>query len=190
MRSSFNPAEDGPSRSHWHTLATLMPYLWPQGRPDLRFRVVVAMVLLALAKVAIVFIPFVYKEVIDTLNITGGDETTATVIAIPVLMILAYGAARVAGQAFGELRDAVFAKVGQNALRMVALQVFRHLHRLSLAFHLDRQTGGLSRVIERGTKGIDFLLRFSLFNILPTLLELSLVCGVLLINYGPGYRIY
>ena len=187
MRSRFNPAEDGPSGSHWQTLATLMPYLWPQGRWDLRIRVVIAMGLLALAKVAIVFIPFVYKEIIDGLNITGGDDTTGTVIAIPVMMILAYGAARVAGQAFGELRDAVFAKVGQNALRMVALEVFRHLHRLSLAFHLDRQTGGLSRVIERGTKGIDFLLRFSLFNILPTLLELSLVCGVLLINYGPGY---
>ena len=87
MRGSFDPTAEGPSRSHWRTLATLMPYLWPQGRPDLRFRVVVAMVLLALAKVAIVFIPFVYKEVKDTLNITGGDETTATVIAIPGLMI-------------------------------------------------------------------------------------------------------
>ncbi len=187
MPGSFDPTAEGPGRSHWRTLATLMPYLWPQGRWDLRFRVIVAMTLLASAKVAIVFIPFVYKEVVDSLNITGADGKISAAVTIPVLMILAFGAARLAGQAFGELRDAVFAKVGQNALRTVALQVFRHLHHLSLRFHLDRRTGGLSRAIERGTKGIDFLLRFSLFNILPTLLELSLVCGVLLINYGADY---
>ncbi|MDP6872234.1 MAG: ABC transporter ATP-binding protein/permease [Alphaproteobacteria bacterium] len=187
MSNSFDPTAEGPSRSHWRTLGTLMPYLWPAGRWDLRFRVIVAMILLASAKVAIVFIPFVYKEVIDGLNITGPDGKISVAVTIPVLMILAFGAARLAGQAFGELRDAVFAKVGQHALRTVALQVFRHLHHLSLRFHLDRRTGGLSRAIERGTKGIDFLLRFSLFNILPTLLELSLVCGVLLINYGVGF---
>ena len=188
MRRSFDPtADDGPGRSHWRTLATLMPYLWPEGRWDLRFRVIVAMVLLALAKIAIVYIPFIYKEIIDSLNITGPDGKVGAAVAIPILMILAFGAARLASQAFGELRDAAFAKVGQHALRTVALQVFRHLHGLSLAFHLDRRTGGLSRAIERGTKGIDFLLRFSLFNILPTLLELSLVSGVLLINYGADY---
>ncbi len=189
MRTTFDPTAESTGGSHWHTLATLMPYLWPQGRWDLRFRVIVAMVLLAAAKLAIVFIPFIYKEVIDALNVTGPDGGVGAMVAIPILMIVAFGAARVAGQAFGELRDAVFAKVGQHALRNVALQVFRHLHALSLAFHLDRQTGGLSRTIERGTKGIDFLLRFSLFNILPTLLELSLVCGILLINYGPAYSL-
>jgi len=188
MRRSFDPtANDGPGRSHWRTLATLMPYLWPRGRWDLRARVIVAMLLLASAKIAIVYIPFIYKEIIDSLNITGPDGKVGAAVAVPILMILAFGAARLASQAFGELRDAVFAKVGQNALRTVALQVFRHLHDLSLAFHLDRRTGGLSRAIERGTKGIDFLLRFSLFNILPTLLELSLVCVVLLINYGADY---
>ncbi len=187
MRRSFDPTAEGPRRSHWRTLATLMPYLWPLGRWDLRLRVIGAMVLLASAKIAIVYIPFIYKEIIDALNITGPDGKVGTAVAVPILMILAFGAARLASQAFGELRDAVFAKVGQNALRTVALQVFRHLHSLSLAFHLDRRTGGLSRAIERGTKGIDFLLRFSLFNILPTLLELSLVCGVLLINYGADF---
>ncbi|MBL6953012.1 MAG: ABC transporter ATP-binding protein/permease [Alphaproteobacteria bacterium] len=188
MRRSFDPtANDGPGRSHWRTLATLMPYLWPRGRWDLRARVIVAMLLLASAKIAIIYIPFIYKEIIDALNITGPDGKVGAAVAVPILMILAFGAARLASQAFGELRDAVFAKVGQNALRTVALQVFRHLHSLSLAFHLDRRTGGLSRAIERGTKGIDFLLRFSLFNILPTLLELSLVCVVLLINYGADY---
>ena len=187
MSKTFDPMADAPARSHWHTLATLLPYLWPRRRWDLRFRVIVAMILLASAKVAIVFIPFIYKEMVDALNVAGPDGKVGALVAIPVLMIIAFGAARVASQAFGELRDAVFAKVGQHALRTVALQVFRHLHGLSLAFHLDRRTGGLSRAIERGTKGIDFLLRFSLFNILPTLLELSLVCGVLLINYGVGY---
>ena len=187
MRTTFNPEVEEPGRGHWRTLATLMPYLWPVGRWDLRIRVVAAMLLLAAAKVAIVFIPFIYKELIDALNITGADGKVGAMVTIPVLMIVAFGAARVAGQVFGELRDAVFAKVGQHALRNVALEVFRHLHALSLAFHLDRRTGGLSRAIERGTKGIDFLLRFSLFNILPTLVELALVCTVLLVNYGPSY---
>jgi len=187
MRTTFNPEVEELGRSHWMTLATLMPYLWPRGRWDLRFRVVLAMLLLAAAKIAIVFIPFIYKEVIDALNVTGPDGKVGMLVAVPILMIIAFGAARLASQAFGELRDAVFAKVGQYALRMIALQVFSHLHSLSLAFHLDRRTGGLSRAIERGTKGIDFLLRFSLFNILPTLLELSMVCGVLLINYGASY---
>ena len=187
MRTTFDPSAETSGRSHWRTLGILMPYLWPEGRWDLRLRVMAAMILLVAAKVAIVFIPFIYKEVIDSLNIVGPDGKVGTLVAIPILMIVAFGAARVASQAFGELRDAVFAKVGQHALRTVALRVFRHLHGLSLAFHLDRRTGGLSRAIERGTKGIDFLLRFSLFNILPTLLEVSLVCGILLINYGPGY---
>ena len=188
MRTTYNPEEvDRTGRSHWRTLAILMPYLWPRGRWDLRVRVMLAMALLAAAKVAIVLIPFVYKEVIDALNISGPDGKVGALVAIPIIMVVAFGAARVAGQAFGELRDAVFAKVGQHALRTVALEVFRHLHALSLAFHLDRRTGGLSRAIERGTKGIDFLLRFSLFNILPTLLELAMVCGVLWINYGPSY---
>jgi len=187
MRTTFNPEVEELGRSHWMTLATLMPYLWPRGRWDLRFRVVLAMLLLAAAKIAIVFIPFIYKEVIDALNLTGPGDKAGMLVAVPILMIIAFGAARLASQAFGELRDAVFAKVGQYALRRIALQVFSHLHNLSLAFHLDRRTGGLSRAIERGTKGIDFLLRFSLFNILPTLLELSMVCGVLLINYGVSY---
>jgi len=179
MASAFDPNADATSRSHWRTLATLLPYLWPEGRVDLKFRVVLALILLASAKIAIVYVPFLYKAAIDALDV---DEPS--LVALPIGVIVAYGAVRVASQAFGELRDAVFARVGQRALRTVALEVFRHLHALSLSFHLDRRTGGLSRVIERGTKGIDFLLRFTLFNILPTLLEISLVCGVLLVNYG------
>jgi len=179
MASNFDPATDDVGRSHWRTLLTLLPYLWPKGRIDLKIRVIIALVLLAAAKIAIVYVPFLYKAAVDAL-----DVDQPALVALPVGVILAYGGIRVASQAFGELRDAVFARVGQRALRTVALEVFRHLHALSLSFHLDRRTGGLSRAIERGVKGIDFLLRFTLFNILPTFLEISLVCGVLFVNYG------
>ncbi len=110
-------------------------------------------------------------------------------LAVPVGLLLAYGGARITSQAFGELRDALFAKVAQRAIRDVGLKVFQHLHALSLRFHLDRQTGGLSRIVERGTKGIDFLLSFMLFNILPTLLEIGLVCGMLWRLYGPSFSL-
>ena len=140
----------------------------------MRARVVMAMVCLVAAKGALVFVPVFYKEAVDALTV----DTNAA-IALPVAMILGYGIARVLSLVFGELRDAVFAKVGQRAIRVVALEVFEHLHQLSLKFHLDRQTGGLSRAIERGTRAIDTLLRFSLFNIIPTLIEIALVFGIL-----------
>lgn len=176
---SFDPNADAEGRGHVRTLATLLGYLWPVGKPGLRVRVVIALALLAAAKITLVYVPFLYKAAVDALT-----EPTAQAIAVPVMVIVGYGIARVFSQAFGELRDAVFAKVGQNAMRTIALSVFRHLHGLPLQFHLDRRTGGLSRAIERGIKGIDFLLRFSLFNILPTLLEIFLVTGILLVNYG------
>ena len=158
----------------WHALASLLPYLWPRGEVEIKLRVAAALALLALAKMATVYIPVLYKEAVDIL---GGEAGAA--VAVPVGVILGYGIARVLATAFGELRDAVFAKVGQRAIRRVALATFRHLHGLALRFHLERQTGGLSRAIERGTKAIDFLLRFALFHILPTLLELAMVCGIL-----------
>ncbi len=164
--------------AHLGTLRALLPYLWPRGRPGLKLRVVAALGLLAAAKVTTVYVPFLYKAAVDALTIEG-----AAVVAVPLFVIVGYGAARVMAQAFGELRDAVFARVGQHALRAVALDTFHHLHRLSLRFHMERQTGGLSRSIERGTKGIDFLLRFMLFNVLPTLFEIGLVCGILLYRY-------
>jgi ATP-binding cassette subfamily B protein len=164
----------GRSLGNLGTLRALLPYLWPRDAWDMRLRVLAALALLAAAKVALVFIPLFYGRATDAL--AAGGLTLATV---PVALILGYGVARVLSLAFGELRDAVFARVGQRAIRNVALQVFRHLHRLSLAFHLTRQTGGLSRVIERGTRAIEMLLRFSLFNVIPTLLELSLVFVIL-----------
>jgi ATP-binding cassette subfamily B protein len=161
-------------------LRALLPYLWPRGQWEMKIRVLIAVVLLVAAKVATVYIPLVFGKVVDIL----GQSPETTTIVVPLALLIGYGLLRVGQQAFAELRDFVFAKVGQRAIRNIALVVFRHLHGLALRFHLDRQTGGLSRVIERGIKGIDFLLRFMLFNILPTLLEITLVCGILWTLFG------
>ncbi len=166
---------DGRPLGSWRTLALLLPYLWPRNEPAMRLRVVIAIVFLIASKVAVIYVPIFYKDAIDIL----APADVGIAVALPLGLILAYGAARVLSLAFGEARDAIFAKVGQRAIRRVALNVFRHLHRLSLRFHLERQTGGLSRAIERGNKAIELLLRFSLFNILPTLIEISLVFVIL-----------
>jgi ABC-type transport system involved in Fe-S cluster assembly fused permease/ATPase subunit len=157
-------------------LAILGRHLWPKGEWGLRSRVVAALLLLVLAKITNVYVPILYKHAIDAF----GDPKIQAV-AVPVALILAYGMARVLAQAFGEVRDAIFAPVSQRAIRNLALEVFGHLHALSLRFHLERQTGGLSRVIERGTQGMEFLIRFMTFNILPTLFEIGLV-GIILWN--------
>jgi ATP-binding cassette subfamily B protein len=157
------------------TLKEMLPYLWPVGEPGLRRRVVLAMALLAGAKATTVTVPIILRDAVDALSLPAGE----IVLTLPIALLLAYGAARILARGFGELRDAVFAKVAQHAIRLVALRTFRHLHALSLRFHLERQTGGLSRVIERGTKGIEFLLSFVLFNVLPTLLEILLVAVIL-----------
>jgi ATP-binding cassette, subfamily B, heavy metal transporter len=169
-----DPVTSSPRTGEAGTLRSLLPYLWPSNSIEMRVRVVVAMACLTVAKLANVYVPILYKRAIDAL---GGEAGLA--VALPVGLILAYGLARVLSLAFAELRDAVFAKVAQRAIRSVALNVFRHLHKLALRFHLERQTGGLSRSIERGTRGIQTLLTFMLFNILPTLLEILLVCGIL-----------
>ncbi len=158
----------------WSALSDLAPYLWPKGEVETKVRVVLALAFLATAKVAIVYVPVLYRDAVDRLGGEGG-----ALVVVPVGVIIGYGVARILSIAFAELRDAIFAKVGQRAIRGVALKTFEHLHRLALRFHLERQTGGLSRAIERGTKGIDFLLRFTLFNILPTLLEIAMVCAIL-----------
>ncbi len=186
-RTADAPEPPTPGRGARHDLATLralLPYLWPAGRLDLKGRVVLAMALLATAKVVNVQVPLLLKQIFDAL-----DTAQHQVIAVPIALLVGYGLARVLAVAFGELRDAVFARVGQHAIRAVALTTFRHLHRLALRFHLERQTGGLSRVIERGTKGIEFLLTFMLFNVLPTLLEIALVCGILLYKYEASFAI-
>ncbi|MBT3703455.1 MAG: ABC transporter ATP-binding protein/permease [Alphaproteobacteria bacterium] len=178
-RPDHDPNAPKTAQNHVRTLITLLPYLWPTGQLELRVRVVIAMTLLAAAKGFNVYVPFFYKAAVDALSVE-----VAGVVVVPIMIIVGYGLARVMAQALGEIRDAVFAKVAQHAIRSVALRTFNHLHSLALRFHLDRQTGGLSRTIERGTKGIQFLLTFTLFNILPTLLEILLVCGILLWNYN------
>jgi ATP-binding cassette subfamily B protein len=167
------PAE----RSHWQTMLTLAPYLWPRDDFGLRARVVIALGFLVLAKVATVYVPMLYARAVDAL--TPAQGAAGAILAVPVALIVGYGLLRVASSAFGELRDAVFARTLQRAIRRVALETFRHLHALSLRFHLDRQTGGLSRAIERGTNGIDSVLRFMLFSILPTILEILMVTVIL-----------
>ena len=164
-----------PALGSFGTLRRFLPYLWPANELGLRVRVVLAVVCLVTAKVAVVFVPIFYRDAIDALDMSQNSAA----LTLPIGIILAYGAARVLSLAFGELRDALFARVGQRAIRTIALQVFRHLHSLSLGFHLSRQTGGLSRSVERGTKAIETLLRFSIFSIVPTVIELVLVFVIL-----------
>ncbi|MCG9082054.1 ABCB family ABC transporter ATP-binding protein/permease [Laribacter hongkongensis] len=160
------------NRNDLQTLKTLIPYLL-----EFKWRVALALSCLVAAKLANVSVPVFLKDVVDQLS---GPHA---ILALPMGLIAAYGLARLSTSVFGELRDAIFAKVTQRAIRRIAMQVFAHLQRLSLRFHLERQTGGMSRDIERGTKGIGFLLNFTLFNILPTLLEIALVAGILLWRY-------
>jgi len=155
-------------------LRTLWPYLWPRDAPGLRVRVVLAAACILAAKGLNVVVPLFYKEAVDALSVEGD-----AVLVIPTLVILAYGAARVGALAFNQLRDAVFEKVAQRAMRRAAVQVFSHLHALSLRFHLQRQTGGLARNVERGTSAIQSLLGIALFNLIPTAFELALVLIIL-----------
>ena len=172
--------------SHWDVMLAMLPRLWPAERIDLRVRVVLALLALVGAKAITVYVPFLYKEAVDQLS---PETAAATAIIVPIALIIAYGVSRIMMVALAQLRDAVFAKVGQNAVRQLAVETFRHLHALSLRFHLERRTGGLSRLIERGTKGIDFLLRFSLFNIVPTVIELALVCVILAYAFDIRYSL-
>jgi ABC-type transport system involved in Fe-S cluster assembly fused permease/ATPase subunit len=178
---------------HIAILRAVIPYLWPAGRFDLKFRVVLALLCLVLAKVVTVLTPFAYKYAVDALTgaqSKGSAQATAVLlIAGPIVMVIAYGVGRIMMVVFAQLRDALFAKVGQSAVRALAIRTFRHLHALSLRFHLDRRTGGLSRIIERGTKGIDTILRYSLFNTFPTVIEIAFVAGILWWNFGPIYAL-
>ena len=162
-------------RSALATLAALLPYLWPRGETELRLRVAGALACLLLAKLVNVTVPLFYKGAVDALTPQAGGA----VLALPVALIVGYGLVRVLAQGFGELRDTIFAKVAVRAVRRIAIETFQHLHRLSLRFHLERRTGGLSRAIERGMEGTSFLLSLLLFSIVPTLLEIALVTAIL-----------
>ncbi len=159
-------------RGDWRTLGTLLPYLW-----EYKGRVIAALVCLVAAKVANVGVPLLMKQIVDSL-----DARTAALV-VPLVLLVAYGLLRVSTTVFTELREFLFAKVTQRAVRKIALNVFRHLHALSMRFHLARQTGGLTRDVERGQRGISTLISFALFSILPTLVEIALVTGILIARY-------
>ena len=170
--------EDEPNQKiNWHIIRIIWPYLM-----EYRNRVLLALGCLILAKLGNVVGPFILKYIVDAL-----DSEKTQLIAAPIALVLAYGLARFANVLFGELRDTVFGHVTERAMRKIGIKVFRHLHNLDLDFHLNRRTGGLSRDIERGTTGISFLMRFFVFNIVPTFIEIFMVVGILLYNYGWGF---
>jgi ATP-binding cassette subfamily B protein len=165
-------------RNDIQTIKSLLPYVW-----QFKWRVMAALACLVAAKVASVILPLFLKDIVDKLSLP------ATLMILPVAALLGYGFARLASGVFGELRDALFARVTQGSIRRIAAQLFKHLFALSLRFHMQRQTGGLSRDIERGTKGIGFLLNFMVFNILPTLLEIGMVAAILLWRYDFSFAL-
>ncbi len=163
------------------TLKRFLPYLWPADDRALRLRVVIALVLVLASKAITLIMPFAYKGAID--RMTPGMEPA---VALAVALVVAYAGARFGGVLFDNLRNAIFERVGQEAAARLSVDVFRHLHALSLRFHLERRTGAITRVVERGTKSIDTMLYFLLFNIAPTVLELTAVCAIFFVKFGPG----
>ncbi|RMA41375.1 ABCB family ABC transporter ATP-binding protein/permease [Rhodophyticola porphyridii] len=176
-------------RSGVRTIRKVAPYLWPRGQAWVKYRVVIALSMLVVAKLVAVFTPFLYKAAVDAL--AGESEGSAAWLLVfgAVGVTIAYGVARAANVGFQQLRDAIFARVGQRALRQLALETFRHIHALSLRYHITRKTGGLSRIIERGVKGVDFLLRFLLFSVGPLVLELLLTGIILAVVFDINYLI-
>ncbi|HAD37692.1 MAG TPA: metal ABC transporter permease [Gammaproteobacteria bacterium] len=178
---------DGENGNLWKTCALLLPFFWPAGRKDLKARVVVAVVSLVMAKLANLTVPLILGRAVDTLS--SLEDQMGLLFGIPIAALAAYGLARFSYVVFNEIRDAVFSRVSQHAVRQVAIKVFNHLHSLSIRFHLERKTGALNRFIDRGTNGIQFLLTFVAFNILPTLFEVVLVCGILWYLFGISYAL-
>ena len=189
MRRSTATSADMPERpaSGWQTMARVGPYLWPADKPWVKRRVLLALGFLLAAKMVSISTPYFYKLAVDALGAEAANDPTWTLTLGAVGLTVAYGMARLGAVLFGELRDAVFVRVGQGALRQLALETFTHIHRLSLRYHLTRKTGAMSRVIERGVKGVDFLLRFMLFSIGPLFLELSLVSIIFALVFGWQY---
>ena len=171
--------------SQWETMKGLLPLLWPKGRTDIKTRVVIALLLLVGSKIITVMTPYAFKWATDDLVLYKG--TVVGLLSVPFFLVVAYGFGRIMGVVFAQMRDAVFAKVGQRAVRELSFSTFRHLHALSLKFHLERRTGGLSRIISRGINGVDSVLRFSLFNTFPTVLEILFVCVALAYSFGWTY---
>ena len=175
--------EEAERASGWRTIRKVVPYLWPEDMPWVKQRVVLAMCALILSKLVSVYTPIIYRDAVDVLAKDGVPSLALGAVGLTV----AYGVARLMNVGFQQLRDAIFARVAQRALRMLALQTFEHIHRLSMRYHITRKTGGLSRIIERGVKGVEFLLRFLLFSIAPLVLELLMIGVVLTILFDAWY---
>lgn len=173
--------------SVFSTIRHLWSYMWPADRADLRMRVVLAIGALLLSKVATTLIPFAYKGIIDSLDGSAPNGAVILGLAVPIVLVIAYVLGNIIDAGFQQLRDVLFASVGQHAVRKLALQTFHHLHRLSLRFHLARRTGGLSRVIERGTKGIETVVRFAMLNIAPTIVEFVVTAIIFVWMFGVSY---
>ena len=169
------------------TIQLLFPFLWPKNHNGLKIRIVLAIVCLLLSKITNLISPPILGSVVDSL--TDLTEGIHELTIIPIALIIAYGLSRIATKLFGELRNAIFSKVSQNAIRQLTLNTFAHLHSLSLQFHLNRKTGALSKFIDRGTKGVDFLMNYVLFNVIPTIIEIFFVAGILFILYGFKYAV-
>ncbi len=184
MRSEDMQAPDE-RRSGWRTIRKVAPYLWPDDEPWVKRRIILAMAMLVLAKLIAVYTPILYKGAVDSLAGEGVPPPALGAIGLTV----AYGVARMMTVGFQQLRDALFAPVGQRALRALALETFQHIHQLSMRYHVSRRTGGLSRIIERGVKGVEFLLRFLLFSIGPLILELLLVAIILMWLFDVWYLV-
>ncbi len=169
-------------------IKSVLPYLWPKGRGDIKLRVVLSMLALLVGEILGVMAPFFYKAAVDGLAPdASADQTVYLLTAGAIGLTIAYGVMRLMSVGFSQLRDVIFARVGQRALRQLALETFQHMHRLSLRYHITRKTGGLSRIIERGVKGVEFLLRFMLFSIGPLVLKLLIVAGIFYFAFGPLY---
>lgn len=189
-QNNLHKTVSGDSGQTLRTIFNLWPYMWPSDRPDLKIRVLWALFYLVLSKLILILVPYFFKYATNALNIDYTPPNwLPAVFAAPVMMVLSYNIARILQAGLNQLRDALFAKVGQHAVRRLAYQTFVHMHELSLRFHLERRTGGLSRVIERGTKGIEAIVRFSILNTAPTILEFALSAVVLYISYGWRYMI-
>jgi ATP-binding cassette subfamily B protein len=170
------------------TLWNLWPYMWPSGRPDLKQRVLVAFLALVAAKIVTVLVPYAFAWATDVLTGEGGAPAyLPAMLAGPIMLVLAYNVGRVLSTTLNQVRDALFARVGQHAVRQLAYRTFVHLHQLSLRFHLERRTGGLSRIIERGTTGIETIVRFTILNSLPTILEFALTAGIIWFQFDVWY---
>ncbi|MGB0498209.1 MAG: ABCB family ABC transporter ATP-binding protein/permease [Rubricella sp.] len=178
---------DTPQGSERNVLLKVAPYLWPEGEPLLRARVVAALVSLVLAKVVTLLTPLYFGAAVDALAPTEETPEAFLLLAGPVALVIGFGITRLGQVGFAQLRDALFAKVGQRALRRLALETFQHIHALSLRYHITRKTGGLSRIIERGVKGVDFLLRFMLFSVGPLIIELLMISVVFWVLFGFAY---